>query len=150
MKHNILALDIAKRTGFAYNNGKEITSGYFDALQRKGRNRTDVFYEFFINIVRTKNITEIAIEEVTFVSNRYAYRSFVMFENEINKMSTLLNIPIFRYNVRTVKKCFTGRGSANKQMMMNVASEKCSKKIVDDNEADAIGVLYTHIKKQNL
>lgn len=143
---NILALDIAKRTGYAYNNGKTVYSGFVDFSTDKNNLRTDTFYKFFEKIVEDHSIEQIAIEEVTFVSNRYAYKSFVEFANEVERLSIKYNVKVFKYNVREVKKTFTGRGNANKQMMMNTASLKLGRNIIDDNEADAIGVLYTHIK----
>jgi crossover junction endodeoxyribonuclease RuvC len=51
-------------------------------------------------------------------------------------------IPYRGVPVGTIKKTFTGKGNASKDEMINAACHHFKRVVTDDNEADALGILY--------
>lgn len=57
------------------------------------------------------------------------------------------NYPIIHYTPTVVKKCITGNGKASKSEMIDAVNKLIYPKIVaDDNEADALGLIFCYLR----
>lgn len=134
-KLKILALDIATITGWK----TETSSGVWNLKPNRGESDG-------IRIVRFKaKVREmIALEGITLISyERPAglHKSSIMVASEmigvLKDLCIEQSVDLACYSASEIKKYATGKGNANKELMINAAIELGFKPI-DDNEADAI------------
>lgn len=143
---NILALDIATKTGWCTNTA----SGVWDLKPNRGESES-------MRVVRFKaKVREmIGLENINLISyERPAgmHKSSIMVASEmvgvLKDLCVENNIHLACYSASEIKKFATGKGNANKEMMIECAIE-LGYNPQDDNEADAIHLYRLTIKDIN-
>lgn len=147
----ILALDLGTKTGWALCNSQGVVkSGSINFMNTRFESvgmRYLKFNEWMTNLnLECGKFDIIYFEEVnrhlgTAAAHAYgAYMGHLMSWCELNK------IPYQGIGVGTIKKSATGKGNANKEDMADAAKKLIGHFPADDNEADAICLLY-HVMK---
>lgn len=137
MSKNILALDIATKTGWK----TRTASGVWDLKVNRGESESMRVVRF-----RAKVKELIELEKIDLVAYERAagrYKSSIIVESEMIGVLKLLcnelNIDMACYSATEIKKFATGKGNANKEAMIEAAKE-LGYNPKDDNEADAIHI----------
>lgn len=143
---NILALDIATRTGYCYGKGDNLKFGHY-IIPKKYDYDGIKFFHFSVwvqEMIRRHKPEAIAIEK-PFVRG---YSTFYLFGlcAVAEAIAASFDVPIVKVTPNTIKKSFTGSGKASKLDMLNRALEKGYNVTVDD-EADAIA-LHQYVQTQ--
>lgn len=144
--HIEIAFDLGARLGFCIrtNNGTFI-SGCKNLTQKKNDTKYKKLHlmnKMLDDLLHHFDIKAIYYEEVSFGTNTYATQAHGAYKGVINSFAELNGIEIEAFQVPTIKKELTGRGNASKHGMINYAEKYVGYKVTDDNEADAIGVMY--------
>ena len=137
MSKNILALDIATKTGWK----TKTASGVWDLKVNRGESESMRVVRF-----RAKVKELIELEKIDLVAYERAagmYKSSIIVESEMIGVLKLLcnelNIDLACYSATEIKKFATGKGNAKKEAMIEAAKE-LGYNPKDDNEADAIHI----------
>lgn len=143
--NKILCIDIGSTSGWAYFDNK-ITSG---SIKFKDNNYSGggAKYLNFANWLKKFKPDIVYFEEVKKHSGTIAAHTYGGFLAVLTAWAEKNNIPYTGVGVGIIKKHFTGKGNAKKQEMIN-AAEFLGHKVKDDNEADALGLLY-YVLDQN-
>lgn len=88
-------------------------------------------------------IDKIYFENVSFQSYTYSSHSWGGMKSILLAFCEEKKIDCMGFEVSTIKKEFTGKGNSSKMGMIHYAEKWMGKNISDDNEADAIAVMYT-------
>jgi hypothetical protein len=143
---SILTLDLGTQMGWAIKSQSQIISGtqlFKDTRFSGGGMRFYLFQKWLVSTYSTGSISEIWYEEVakhginnqTAVAHTYGgFLATLQIFCEDNK------IPYQGVPVGTIKKHITGKGNANKQMVIDAIKLKGFNP-KDDNEADALAIL---------
>jgi len=140
---NILALDLGTHTGWALYLDGQIVSGVQDFSTRRFDGGGMRFLKFvnWLSDVRQKNaISSVYYEEVRRHLGTDAAHIYGGFMAHLTTWCELRDIPCDAKPVGTIKKHATGRGNANKDLMMAAATSRGWNPL-DDNEADALWLL---------
>lgn len=138
----ILALDLGTNLGYCVEeNGKITLSGCINLGNKEERVRN--FINFLQDIYDSNNLELVYYEKVTFSTNTYADQFHGLMKGTLESFCYERKITCHGIPVQTIKKVFTGKGNASKMAMVHYAELLTGSKIYNDNEADAIGVLYT-------
>lgn len=136
----ILSLDVATHTGWC----TETTSGVWDLSPKRDQSmsmRLVKMKAFLREIVAMEGI-----EMVVFERSQGAHQNAVIVQSELHGVLKLFceenNLPYKAYSPGEIKKFATGKGSANKQAMVEAAQKKYGYTGKDDNEADAIHIYH--------
>lgn len=137
MSKNILALDIATKTGWK----TRTASGVWDLKVNRGESESMRVIRFRAKVkelIELENIDLIAYERAA-----GRYKSSIIVESEMIGVLKLLcnelNIDMACYSATEIKKFATGKGNAKKEAMIEAAKE-LGYNPKDDNEADAIHI----------
>jgi hypothetical protein len=142
----ILTLDLGTQMGWAMKSQSQILSGtqsFKDTRFTGGGMRFYLFQKWLMSIHSTGSISEVWYEEVarhginnqTAVAHTYGgFLATLQIFCEDNK------IPYQGVPISTIKKHITGKGNANKQMVIDAIKLKGFDP-KDDNEADALAIL---------
>lgn len=137
MSKNILALDIATKTGWK----TRTASGVWDLKVNRGESESMRVVRFRAKVkelIELENIDLIAYERAA-----GRYKSSIIVESEMIGVLKLLcnefNIDLACYSATEIKKFATGKGNAKKEAMIEAAKE-LGYNPKDDNEADAIHI----------
>ena len=135
---NILALDIATKTGWA----TTTSSGVWDLKPNRGESSGMRVVRFKSKV---KELLEIeSIDLVVYERPAGQHKLSIMVASEmIGVLMDLClerNINYASYSAGEIKKFATGKGNASKAMMVEKAKEKFGE-IIDDNHADALFLL---------
>lgn len=150
----VLALDLATTAGFALIASGVITSGsqYFGHRVKKGQPHPPAGLQFaqFENWlkerIRDDKPEAIAYEEVFRWMSSSAAHCFCGFRAIMLKEAIRAGIPCFAYSPTTIKKYWTGTGSAKKELMMETTLMRFPDlDLTDSNEADALAILFLHL-----
>jgi Holliday junction resolvasome RuvABC endonuclease subunit len=159
-KLKILGLDLGGKAGWAlYDNGA-VTSGTWKLIKTTTKKRNELpgyrFVRFWNNleqIEKSGEIDYIFFEDVKnhvgiIAAQVYGGYKHVLFLFCDNRYAP---IPYAGFGVGTIKKRATGKGNAKKPAMIEAANSKLLKgrKVVDDNEADALWILRLAMEKLN-
>lgn len=142
-----ISLDLGRHLGYCirFDNGTYKT-GCKDLAMPSGKGDKYAYYinlnKFLLKCHHTELITKIYIELVTFSTNTYATQAHGAYKAEVGTFARTRMIPVKEIPVSTVKKKLTGRGNASKAGMIHYAEKWLGISIFDDNEADAVGVMY--------
>ena len=145
-RKTILTLDLGGRTGFACaKNGKYYNSNYSSVAKHKN---LGVRYFNFLNelgsIIKIYDPAYIAYEKVERHAGTYAAHAYGAYQGIILAIAYDLGIPVVTMSVGEIKKFITGKGNADKQMVID-AVNKLGHNITDDNEADAVAMMYLQL-----
>lgn len=148
---NILALDLGTTTGWALHSDRVIVSG-------TQNNRNDRFsgggmkylrFRNWLNEVHKSNpLGAVYYEEVRRhigVDAAHAYGGYMA---TLTAWCESNGVPYQGVPVGTIKKHITGKGNANKALVMQAVVAK-GHNPCDDNEADALALLYTMLENHH-
>lgn len=144
----ILALDLGTTTGYALYNGAMI-SGVWNLKPAKysgGGMRFLKFEEALDAMHKATPIDRVYYEAVRRHIGTDAAHTYGGLMGTLQKWCEVNKIPYDGVPVGTIKKSWTGSGSASKEMMMQTARDHGFTPI-DDNEADAIALLDMKLKE---
>ena len=135
MANNILALDIATKTGWR----TKTSSGVWDLKPNRGESegmRVVRFKSKVKELILLENINLVAYERPAGM-----HKSSIMVASEmvgvLKDLCIEMNVELSCYSASEIKKFATGKGNASKELMIVDAIKKGFNP-KDDNEADAI------------
>lgn len=148
----ILSLDLGTTTGWALLKDQKIRSGsicfkpnHFDSKDCKFTR----FKRWLVNLKAAHgDIDEIVYEAVRRHAGTIAGQTYGGFMATLQMFGDHHNISYEGVPVGTIKKFATGKGNASKLDML-IAMEKRGHRPKDDNEADALALLYWKIEQEN-
>lgn len=140
MSLNILALDVATRTGWCTKTASGVWNLNILRDESKG-SRLVRFVSKLREIVKLENIDLIVFER-----SQGFHQNAVIVQSELHGCLKLFceenGIDYRAFSPAEIKKHATGKGNANKEMMILAAKEKYGYSGTDDNEADAICIYH--------
>ncbi len=141
---SILCLDPGTKTGWCiYDDGK-IKSGVIDLKPNRhqgGGMRYLKLHNFMKECCKHHDLMEVYFEEVHAHKGTYAAQIYGGLSATIMKFCEKREIPYRGIRVADIKRAVTGRGNATKDCVIK-AVKKLGHNPADDNEADAIALLY--------
>ena len=154
MRTTILALDLGTRTGWALQHlDGTITSGteQFKPQRFEGGGMRFLRFKRWLNDLHaaSQHINAVFFEEVRRHAGVDAAHAYGGFMAHLTAWCEHHNIPYQGVPVGTIKKHATGKGNASKEEMI-AATIKRGLKVADDNEADALALLYWAIETQEV
>lgn len=146
MNSNILALDLGTQTGWALaSRDGSITSGSqsFKPQRFEGGGMRFLRFKRWLTDIKQCNdsIEQVAFEEVRRHAGVDAAHAYGGFLAHLTAWCEHHNIPYQGVPVGTIKRHATGKGNASKGDMI-VAANRRGHAPADDNEADALAILY--------
>jgi len=140
---SILALDLGNEFGYAIKQSATIDSGW-DRLSKKGS--TDHGRKFHNFACWLNDVVDVDIVYYEEVMNHgpggvYAAHAYGGFLAILQLWAHKRNIPCVGVGVGAIKKSFTGKGKATKEMMIKEANKR-GFDTDNDNDADAIALLH--------
>lgn len=140
----ILTLDLGTKTGWALYRDGLITSGTMDFKNNRFTSGGMKFLRFCKFLTETKNLCDgidaIYYEEVHRHLGTAAAHAYGGFMAHLTAWADSYEILYDSVPVQTIKKHLTGKGNANKELMIKCVREKGFNP-EDDNEADALALL---------
>jgi len=135
-RENILALDVATKTGFCCYSGSGVWNFTTKKDESKGM-RLIRFRAKLLEIIRLLDLKLIVFEGAA------SYSKFPNFVGpEMQGVLKLIceehRVDYQAYVPSSIKKFATGKGNAGKPLMIETAQRKYNVEIIDDNHADAI------------
>jgi hypothetical protein len=142
---NILALDLATRTGWALRSGDRIESGVEDFSPRRGESPGMRYVMFRKWLERIGAGINIIVYEQNFRRGGHATEVAAGFSTRVQEFCAERKIEYTTVNAMTLKKWATGSGKSDKSAMIEQAKKHLqlygSSVTLDDNQADAILIL---------
>jgi len=142
----ILALDLATKTGWAYSLGKDkpIESGVENFKPKRGDSpgMRFLYFDSFLERVGGLFKPDLIVYEMPYGKGDYSKEILFGLSTRVQSYCALNQITHSTIHASSLKKYATGRGNASKDEMLCEAQARFpDKKIVDDNEADALLML---------
>lgn len=146
-----LCLDIALRTGYAYNDGDTVRFGTFDISKESKDNavRGRLFNNWLSSFLNEIQPNEIVFEQGFYRNGLPTTALLWGLIWEANRVAELYNIPRHAVAPMTIKKFITGNGKADKKQVMQ-RIEELGYKITDDHQGDSISLLLYWQSKNNI
>lgn len=141
----ILALDLATKTGWALiRNGVIYESGVQDFTKRRGESNGTLFLrarKWLGDFQATPGTHPdlVAYEQAHFRGGA-ATEICVGLQTRAQEIAAQWNVESVPVPTGTLKRWATGKGSADKKVMIDWAFKKLGRQPIDDNEADALAV----------
>ncbi len=148
---NIVGLDLSLTSpGFSVYNvdTKEVNSGTWNPDKRKGFERIDWILDQ-VKLLTSKPDTFLVIEGYSFASKGAAVISLGELGGIIRHYLWKSNINYKEMPPTTAKKFLCGSGSAQKSIIIKEVYKKYSIDCTDDNQADAVNLMYLGLAIQN-
>lgn len=139
----ILALDLGNNFGFAIKQSATIDSGFDRLVNKAGSEPGKKFHLFdtWLNYDLPKGIKYVYYEEVMRHASLYNARAYCGYLAILQAWCVKNQIECRGVGVKTIKKFWTGRGNATKQMMIEEAKRR-GFEVVSHDEVDAIALLH--------
>lgn len=131
---NVLAFDLATKCGWATNTPQGIL-----CKTQKLKNEMEA-YTFFCRTIEWQKPDVVVHEGVSFSKYTLATMAHGSYRGLLRLACQQACVPLHTVEVKTLKLHATGKGNANKQMMIDAARARGWQPI-DDNAADAAWVL---------
>ncbi|MBF0544373.1 MAG: crossover junction endodeoxyribonuclease RuvC [Candidatus Riflebacteria bacterium] len=145
----IIGLDLADKTGICVLRKEDKALLFSDVVKLSNRDpnqRLSNLYNMLKDFLSRFKTSEMAIEDV-FLPQKTSRKTPISL-GELRGVARLCavqaKVPVFFYPPTQVKLAITGSGRANKQDVISLIEQEFNLKNVDDNQADAIGIAYTH------
>ena len=148
----ILALDLGTNTGWAYTDLNIVTAGT-ESFQNNRFSGGGMRYLRFRNwltemYTAAEGIDAVYFEEVRRHAATTAAHVYGGMLAILTAWCEEKQIPYQSFSVGSIKKNATGKGNANKEMMIDAAMKKWpSIELVDDNTCDALWILDLALKE---
>ena len=140
----ILSLDLGTTTGWAYSTG---VSGVWKLQPRREESSGMRYIKFINSLNEYRDLVDLIVyEEVKRHMGVYAAHTYGGFESQLQKWCIENNTEHTSVPVGTIKKFATGKGNAGKPLMIEAAEKITGRKMIDDNEADAVCLLSYYLK----
>lgn len=147
---NILALDLATQLGFAHGYiGKKPKHGTVSLHDKKWDGagiRFVKFQQWIRTTIKENDIDIVVYEGVRRHTGTTAAHVYGGWLSTLWAECETMGVPYTAYGVTTIKKFWTGKGSASKEAMLD-ASYKRGFDPADDNAADALAIW--HLAQEN-
>ena len=139
-----LALDMASLTGYAvFHDAVPIASGVMDFKKKRGQTNGIMFMRFhkwlFTMLQEHGHFRWVAYEQAHFKGGA-ATEICVGLQTHLQSFCAAHRIEAVGYHTGTIKKSFTGSGTAGKADMIAAVQIKYDIEPQDDNEADALAL----------
>lgn len=146
---NLLAIDPGTHCGWASLSNGHVESGVHDFALGRGDSPGMRFLRFrnWLADMLTMTKPGRVIYERAHMRGGFATDLLVGLTTRIQEMCAEKGIECEAIHSATLKKGVTGSGRADKGAIMRVMSEEFGRKITDDNEADALGLLWMAMKE---
>lgn len=150
----ILALDLGNTTGFALtpSQGKNPSSGVIKLnptrFQSQGW-RYVKFRQWLDQIHKTTPLNMVVFEEVHRHIGTIAAHVYGGLLATLTSWCEENQVEYSGYSVQAIKKFVTGKGNAPKEVVIAAVKTKWEPNVIDDNHADAIGLLNLHLQTVN-
>ena len=139
----ILALDLGTTTGWAYGRAGVLVSGVWNLKGSRfegGGMRFLRFQGLLDELHKSSPVGRIGYEEVRRHAGTDAAHVYGGLQGVLTAWAEDQGIPYEGVPVGTIKKFWTGKGNANKEVMVD-ACVKRGIEVTDHNEADAVALL---------
>lgn len=148
-KEDVLALDIATKTGYCYKDGGG-TWNFTESKKRNDNKKHKHFRDTLIAFIEEHDIKFIVAEDILLNKMRFcAMVSLSELRGILLEVCDELNLPEPEFvNAITLKKFATGKGNADKEAMKEAMVRDYHKTPVDDNHADAF-FLFTYFCRKH-
>lgn len=152
-KVSIVAVDPASyKTGYAiYRGNNDFAYGEIVLPKLSLPLRLKIFYERFFDLA-LKTQPKVIVSEDQFVHrNLDTFKTISAVKDVIILIAGQLDAEFIAYAPQHVKKVLTGKGIADKKDVLNMVKQIFKippQKKLTDNEADALAILYTYLKKE--
>jgi len=148
----ILALDVATKTGWAVlMDDERIESGMQDFTLKRGESKGMLFYYFrhWLRPILSSLRPDIVVYEAAHHRGGHATEVCVGLVTRIKELIDIRNarspdheIEYCAVHSATLKKHITGNGRASKNEVKVAVRQRLGRHITDDNEADALALMY--------
>lgn len=149
MNTTILALDLGTTTGWALWKDAQLSSGSqpFKPQRFEGGGMRFLRFKRWLTEIKqcSTDISLVVFEEVRRHAGVDAAHAYGGFMGQLTAWCEHHQIPYEGVPVGTIKKHATGKGNASKEQMIQ-AMQARNHSVVDDNEADALALLYWAIE----
>lgn len=145
---NILAIDPGTKTGWASLYQGHVESGVHEFALGRGDSPGMRFLRFrsFLTDLLTMTKPELVTYERAHMRGGFATDLLVGMTSRIQEECAARGINCEAVHSATLKKGVAGSGRADKGAIMRCMSEEFGRRITDDNEADALGLLWLAMK----
>ena len=151
MKETILALDLGTTTGWSVRHQEQILSGFvsFKPGRYEGGGMRYLRFKNWLTEMLSSvgEIQAVYFEEVRRHQGVDAAHVYGGLLATLTSWCEHHNIPYQGVPVATIKKHATGKGNAKKDEMIAAAKGRGHESVEDDNEADAIAILYWAVEE---
>ena len=142
----ILALDLGTKTGWAFGDAEDIKrvySGVQDFSLKRGESPGMRLLNFdkLVYEMLAKHKPKMVGYEMPHQRGGYATQLLLGMLGILHVACTKAGIEYASVHSATLKKFATGSGRASKEQMVSIATVNFKRKIIDDNEADALHIL---------
>lgn len=137
----ILALDCATKTGWCLlKDGRVYESGVEDFSKRRGESNGAMFLRFrhWLNQLVDRDDVHLVVYEQAHHRGGAATEIGVNLTGRVQETCTQSEVEYVAVHTTTIKKHASGKGNADKAVMMERAREVLGRPPIDDNEADAV------------
>jgi len=147
---NFLALDLGTTTGYCalINGVKTHDTVSFKPSRFSGGGERFLRFARWLDANIPRSPCEVSFEEVRRHRGTDAAHVYGGLLAVLTAHCEEHKIPYTGYPVGEIKKFWTGKGNADKSMMMTEAAKR-GFQVKDDNEADAIAILHLHLQRAN-
>jgi len=141
---NILAIDPGTKTGWASLSKRHIESGVHDFQLGRGDSPGMRFLRFrnWLADMLTMTAPDLVVYERPLLKFGYSAEVLAGFTTRIQEACAERRIECEAVHGPTLKKFTCGTGRADKAQMVVAATKRFGKKVHDDNEADALNLLW--------
>lgn len=153
-RSDVMAFDVASHCGY-YTLGDYGTK-YFPSTEKAPKKlgpnyaQHKSFREWLMQILTEHKIKAVAAEDVIF-GHFVDFRKLCEFRGILFEVCQTLDIPIVTFKPSDIKKHGTGKGNADKKMMIECAEKRYHIDVEnDDNLADALHIYMYFIHRYNL
>lgn len=143
----LLALDLGTKCGWATSSAGGIVHGMQEFKNDRFSGGGMRFLKFEKWLLELPRPTQVVFEEVRRHAATDAAHVYGGLMAVVTKWCEANKIPYQGVSVGTIKKFWTGKGNAGKDMMIAAGKELGYKNVDDDNEMDAIALLHYWIEE---
>lgn len=136
----VLALDLGRTSGWAVWNGVRIESGIvtFELKRGESSGMRFILFNSWLEDMISNIAPSLVVYEMAHHRGGYATELLLGLVTRVQEMCARFRIDYTSVHSATLKKKATGSGRASKEEMIKAAELLVNRKVLDDNEADAV------------